>query len=499
MKAVILARVSVKDQESFGHSPEAQVARLKDYARKHRFEIIKIFSFSESIGPKIRKKFETVIKYLIDNKDAGVLLTENIDRATRNFKDAVDLDEMRINNRLEIHFVQDGFYINENIKGNQAFIWEAKVFLEKQFLNRLAGDVKRSYKQKIKDGKWKNKPPIGYLNIKDKETGRSNIIIDKDRAFFIKRAFEDYSTGNYSMSGITRRLKDYGLRSNTKRNDSLHKSQIHHILNNPFYYGNMRIKNDLYPHGHKPIIDKSLFDKCQEVRERSSKKTFKYSTKPFVFKGLIRCAHCGCMVSTDKKKDKSNYLFCPKYKGECDSIRIKEEEIVEQINNILKKLVIPEKVLEEMARHLKYSNENKEQFQKAQKKIIYIEDNKSQLILEGLLNKRLDKSIAQDEYDKKAIGLKKRQYELNDQLKKISEADENYSMTIVSLLNICSRAPELFESSRVEQKRELIDLLFSNLQLRGKRLEYKLKKPFATLVDMDFSLNWLETEDSKSK
>jgi hypothetical protein len=152
-----------------------------------------------------------------------------------------------------------------------------------------------------------------------------------------------------------------------------------------------------------------------------------------------------------------------------------------------------------MARHLKYSNENKEQFQKAQKKIIYIEDNKIQLMLEGLLNMRLDKSIAQDEYDNKAIGLKKRQYELNDQLKKINEADENYSSTIVSLLNICSRAPELFESSRVEQKRELIDLLFSNLQLRGKKLEYRLKKPFDALVDLDFSPNRLETEDLNSK
>jgi hypothetical protein len=63
-----------------------------------------------------------------------------------------------------------------------------------------------------------------------------------------------------------------------------------------------------------------------------------------------------------------------------------------------------------------------------------------------------DWSITQDEYDKKATELKQRQYELTDRLKKITESDENYSITTIALLNLVSRAPELFESSKVEQK-----------------------------------------------
>ncbi|GAJ02339.1 unnamed protein product, partial [marine sediment metagenome] len=97
----------------------------------------------------------------------------------------------------------------------------------------------------------------------------------------------------------------------------------------------------------------------------------------------------------------------------------------------------------------------------------------------------------QDEYDKKAHELKQRQYELNDKLKRIIEADENYSITLISLLNICSKAPELFESSKVEQKRQLINFLLSNLKLRGKKLEFKLRKPFDVLVNLDYRSNWL--------
>ncbi len=64
-------------------------------------------------------------------------------------------------------------------------------------------------------------------------------------------------------------------------------------------------------------------------------------------------------------------------------------------------------------------------------------------------------------------------------------------MTLISLLNICSKALELFESSKVEQKRQLINFLLSNLQLRGKKLEYTLKKPFDALIDLDYRSIWL--------
>jgi hypothetical protein len=97
--------------------------------------------------------------------------------------------------------------------------------------------------------------------------------------------------------------------------------------------------------------------------------------------------------------------------------------------------------------------------------------------------------ITQDEYDKKASDLKQRQYELNDKLKRVIVADESYSITLITLLNICSRAPELFESSKVEQKRQLINFLLSNLKLRGKKLEFEIKKPFDVLVNLDYRSN----------
>lgn len=86
--------------------------------------------------------------------------------------------------------------------------------------------------------------------------------------------------------------------------------------------------------------------------------------------------------------------------------------------------------------------------------------------------------------------------------KRVIEADESYSITLITLLNICSRASELFESSKVEQKRQLINFLLSNLKLRGKTLEFELKKPFDVLVNiqnMENRSEWLGREDSNPR
>jgi len=70
------------------------------------------------------------------------------------------------------------------------------------------------------------------------------------------------------------------------------------------------------------------------------------------------------MISTDRKKDKYNYLFCSKYKGNCKAIRIREEVVIGQIKQILENLVIPDDVLEEMVIHLKQSKQSKRYNQK---------------------------------------------------------------------------------------------------------------------------------------
>jgi hypothetical protein len=64
------------------------------------------------------------------------------------------------------------------------------------------------------------------------------------------------------------------------------------------------------------------------------------------------------------------------------------------------------------------------------------------------------------------------------------------------LLDVASRAAALFESSKPEQKRLLINMVLSNLRLEGQELHYELRKPFDALVDLSKSKKWLGRKDS---
>jgi DNA invertase Pin-like site-specific DNA recombinase len=204
--AVLYARVSTREQEEHGHSLPAQVAKLQDYADKNGFDVIKTFSFQETGGQKQqRRKFMEMLDYLrqFDVGTMPVLLCNNVDRVTRNFKDHVEIDEMRQHHGLHVHFVQDGFVITPQSTGNDLFQWDAKAFLAKQYLHRVRDDAIRSHEYKIRNGEWPHTAPLGYLNTKDAQ-GRSTIVLDPERSILVKKVFVEYAKGVYSVKELAR-------------------------------------------------------------------------------------------------------------------------------------------------------------------------------------------------------------------------------------------------------------------------------------------------------
>jgi len=73
---------------------------------------------------------------------------------------------------------------------------------------------------------------------------------------------------------------------------------------------------------------------------------------------------------------------------------------------------------------------------------------------------------------------------LNRQLELHTKADEAFNVTVSSLMGLASRAYELFESSKVDQKRQLMSFVLSNLRLKGKNLEFSMRKPFDAFMNL---------------
>jgi hypothetical protein len=81
----------------------------------------------------------------------------------------------------------------------------------------------------------------------------------------------------------------------------------------------------------------------------------------------------------------------------------------------------------------------------------------------------------------------------------LQEAEDNYYATAVSLLDLLNRAYELFVSSEVEERRQLLKLVLLNLRVEGKNVCYDAVKPFDTILNLVNSQSWLYiAEDVRS-
>ena len=70
-------------------------------------------------------------------------------------------------------------------------------------------------------------------------------------------------------------------------------------------------------------------------------------------------------------------------------------------------------------------------------------------------------------------------------------ADEEYYFTSEYLLQLASRAYDLFMSSEAEGKRQLLQLILRSLKLEGKKVEFELVKPFDKVFACSSRQCWL--------
>lgn len=80
---------------------------MREYANDREIEVVKEFVFQESADRKRRVSFYEVVDYLKKNKDIQSIITFRVDRATRNYRDAVAMDDLRVDFDKHIHFVDD--------------------------------------------------------------------------------------------------------------------------------------------------------------------------------------------------------------------------------------------------------------------------------------------------------------------------------------------------------------------------------------------------------
>lgn len=121
-------------------------------------------------------------------------------------------------------------------------------------------EVKKGMREKAEQGIFPSRPPFGYRNNKAERA----IEIQPENSPIVKRIFELYASGHYSLSELRR-----VLRSETGK--TISKAHLHTTLTNPFYMGNFVWGGRLYRGTHPTFISPDLYDGAQRVLQSHNK------------------------------------------------------------------------------------------------------------------------------------------------------------------------------------------------------------------------------------
>lgn len=500
--AVVFARVSSQEQE-LGASIDAQLKSVFDYCEQKNLNIVKKFVLTESSTRGDRKQYHEMLDFVKSYKDKIAIVVNCVDRLQRSYKDTPALEEMRKSGKIEVHFLKENLILHKDSTGMEIMFWNMSVLMANSYILSLADNVKRSLNFNWNQGKWQGFAPIGYKNVRGADS-KADIIIDEERAPIIKRLFEEYAKGTHSLKSLLEIAKKYGLKSCRKNaSDVISRAHLQNILTNPFYYGEMCVKGKLMPHIYTPIISKELFDAVQLVMHGKQKNEFRITSKelPFMFRGIIRCATCGGMITseqhTTKKGTVHTYLKCNHNKGECHQGLVRESDLIEQLNEqIFDKINIDESFVKDLQEGVKkYLTEEAGIDSIAQKnakiRLTNLRNKKSRLF-DLFLENGCDKQTYEAkvlEIDQEIRLLEEKHNSLNKKVEDIKKMVENFGFVISNIKNIMN-------GSIISKKREVLKLILSNAVLKGKSICFDLKKPFDQLLFAKGCKLWLGQLDS---
>jgi site-specific DNA recombinase len=496
VKAFLIARVSDTRQSD---ALPAQNLRLEEYAARLKLNY-EYFSFDETAYKEDRQRFKEIVNQIYECPTFCIVVFNKIDRFARDASTEVVMILKRLvrEGKIELHFPSDNLLFHKNSPAaDKTRLGMGMVFGE-YYSAAISDNVKRRIEQKLHDGEFPGKAPIGYKNVADTDDlGKvisKNIVPDPARRGYIEKAFELRLEGK-SFRSIAKILKDDGLRANTNQQGVVSQSQMETMLKNSFYYGVMKYDGGEYPHKYEPIITKQLFDKVQAINDVRNNERDKTLTKQtFTFQGILKCATCGCSYSSYVKKGRV-YMRCTKAKEgvTCDQPPTSEENLLPQVAEVLEKLAISERRITEVLDVLKKGHDDIQLYYRNAISETRAKIESLNKKMDILYDDRLDGRITSTDYDKYVKKYKADKAELEQKLVEYTNNDQSFVVTSEYLLKLAQNAISIFESSQPATKNRILRTLLANCKINQKRLQLNLLQPFHGLLSCSVSENWLTT------
>jgi site-specific DNA recombinase len=476
--AVLYARVSSREQEREGYSIPAQRKLLAQYARSQGFRIEREFIDVESAKNPGRKEFGNMLRLLGTNVACRIVLVEKTDRLYRNRTDALAVEELIEKRDVEVHLVKEARVIGKDSRSQDKFMHDIHVAVAKHYVENLKEEVKKGMREKAEQGIYPGRAPFGYRN----NSLTRSIDIHEKKAPILKRIFEMYASGSYSLTLLQKGvLEETGVRIN--------RAYLEAILKSTFYIGNFVWRGVEYKGTHAPLISPELFQRVQKMFARHNKP--KYRKHNFAFAGLLRCAHDGCTVTTELQKGKYVYYRCSHGRGKCSLPYMREEDLSDRLGELMKGIHVPgaiaEKIVDSLQADAKRSDaERLKQISGLRQQLATLRTRMDQ-VYEDKLDGKIDDELWTRNQDK----CREQERTLEATLSSLDVPVTRESvLTVERVFELANKAHSLYVARNSVERGELLKSVLLNCATDGVNLWPAYRRPFDLIFQHAKTEDW---------
>lgn len=455
----ILARVSGKGQED-GYSLDSQLKLLRDYCERNNYVVLEEFRVVETASKAMqRKTFNRMLKFLTD-ENVYKLIVEKTDRFSRNFKDAVAIDEwMHGDEDRALHAVKENLIVHKNAKSDVKFMWNIHLAVAKKYTDNLREEVMKGWAEKLAQGWLPAPPPPGYMTIL--RDGKKIHVPDPKTASTMKKIFKLYLQPEHSVRSIGVEMHKRGI--TTRKNRPITKSNVYKILKNPFYVGRIHFADKDYIGAQEPLISDELFQAVQSKLENKSPN--KKIQHDYALKGMMSCVYCDKTITWWRVKGHL-YGACQRKLTDCKKKKfIREDKVQEEILLSLKALINPSpEVMEWVVDMLNSENEDKSDNFEDARKHHQMEIERFIRMDDMLYEDKLSGEISIDKYKEKHESFQSQIQALRKEISEFGAPTTEKHEEAISIIKLSQNAASIYmELEDVSEQRSILTKLFKSM------------------------------------
>ena len=477
IKYILYARKSSESEDRQVASIDAQITELRKLAKELDIEISHILTESQSAKAPGRPVFNQMLQKIEQGEAEGILCWK-LDRLARN-----PIDGGQISWLLQKGTVQKiQTYGREYLPTDNVLMMAVELGMANQFVRDLSANVKRGLKARVEAGHYPGPVPVGYENNQK----HKRIEKDSERFETVRKMFKMVLEENQTPAQIWKKVhEDWKFRMPDGK--PISRSTFYRILSDSFYCGKFEYpkgSGNWYKGKHDPMITEEEYDKIQVILGKRGKHRPK--SHKFAYTGILRCGECGCTITAEEKiKRQKNgnvhryiYYHCTRKKpsGCTQGSSVESKELERQISAILNSLEIPPEFCEWALKWFKRKNKE----ESTDRNHILREQQKRYDAcvrkIDNLIDMRATGEISEEQFISKKKESENEKERIKELLEDTDGRIDSWIEKAEELFDFAQNARERFEKGDLDKKREILNRLGSNLELKSKTLGVPTEK-----------------------